>query len=181
MYHLEIRAFPHNVNRFNLGERDLLDILVPWVRGERIELGEHRWSPETGRLIVLEGPQLELGELSLGRGWSTAERKSTDITERALAWAGEVVQAMSASEGAPAPAQEQQPVAAPAAPRPPAGAGDPSAAVADLLGARGGELLEAWRDVASRAPGLSPSEALALAERNIGLAGPAASGPAGAR
>lgn len=201
MFHAQLRQFPHNVDRFNLGERELLAILVPWVQGRTVELGEHKWSAENARVTVLEGPHLELGELSMGRGWGTAERRGVDVTERALAWAGEVAQAMEAGAAAPAAAETAPAAAAetaPAAGAPaqlqgaPAAGGTPPAASAEgaapraadlqaLLGARSPELLAAWQDVAGRAPGLAPSESLALAERNIGVAGPGAPGATGGR
>ena len=29
----------------------------PWVRGQVVELGERRWSPERAKLTIYEGPE----------------------------------------------------------------------------------------------------------------------------
>lgn len=86
MYHVELRQFPHNFCRFNLTERELREtILDAWSRGEWIELGERKWNPHQANLTVIEGPQLPVGELSMGRGWRNAERRGDDVTEQLLA------------------------------------------------------------------------------------------------
>jgi hypothetical protein len=81
---------------------------------------------------------------------------------------------------APAPTPAVSAAAAgetPGAPGPEAGLpADPLALgvqLAALLGAEATHLLAAWREIATRAPGLSPSESLALAEREISSSGPA--------
>ncbi|MGA9875447.1 MAG: hypothetical protein WBQ21_06535 [Solirubrobacteraceae bacterium] len=85
MYHVELRQFPHNFCRFNLSERELHDtILDAWLRGEWIELGERRWNPQQAKLTVLEGPELPVQELSMGRGWRNAKREGQDVSERLL-------------------------------------------------------------------------------------------------
>jgi hypothetical protein len=102
MYHVELRQFPHNFSRFNLTERELHEtILDAWARGEWIELGERKWNPNQAKLTVLEGPQLPVGELSMGRGWRNAERRSHDVTEQLLAAARTME---SAPRGVPAAA-----------------------------------------------------------------------------
>jgi hypothetical protein len=161
MYHLELRQFPHNLNRFNLDGRELGAVVNPWVREQVVDIGERKWSPHQARLTILEGPELSLQELSLGRGWRAAERQSKDVTDRVLAEATEArdLAARAAAE-APAPAADgllADPLAL-------------GAQLASLLGGDPTRLLAAWRDVVARAPGLSPSESLALAERQI--AGP---------
>jgi hypothetical protein len=86
MYHVELRQFPHNFCRFNLTERELREtILDAWAQGEWIELGERKWSPHQANLTVLEGPQLPVDQLSLGRGWRNAGRQGRDVTEQLLA------------------------------------------------------------------------------------------------
>lgn len=88
MYHVELRQFPHNFCRFNLTERELREtVLDAWAHGEWIELGERKWSPHQANLTVLEGPQLPLEQLSMGRGWRNAGRGGQDVTERMLATA----------------------------------------------------------------------------------------------
>jgi hypothetical protein len=86
MYHVELRQFPHNFCRFNLSERELRQtILNAWAHGEWIELGERKWSPHQASLTVLEGPQLPVEQLSMGRGWRNAGRQGRDVTEQLLA------------------------------------------------------------------------------------------------
>ncbi len=80
MYHLELRKFPHTVCRFNQGEQQLRAIVVPWVREEWIEEGERGWNMHEATLTVLEGPELSTGDLTMGRGWRNAQRKSKDVT-----------------------------------------------------------------------------------------------------
>jgi hypothetical protein len=88
MYHVELRQFPHNFCRFNLTERELREtILDAWARDEWIDLGERKWSPHQANLTVLEGPQLPVEQLSMGRGWRNAGRQGRDVTEQLLATA----------------------------------------------------------------------------------------------
>jgi hypothetical protein len=88
MYHVELRQFPHNFCRFNLTERELREtILDAWARDEWIDLGERKWSPHQANLTVLEGPQLPVEQLSMGRGWRNAGRQGLDVTEQLLATA----------------------------------------------------------------------------------------------
>ncbi len=158
MYHVEMRQFPHSACSFNLSDQELWAVLEPWVREQPVDFGERKWSPHTAKLTVLEGPHLSVQQLSMGRGWSSAQHESEDVTARVLAAARE---ATARAAGAVAP---------PASPAPPAGADDPLTAGAELallLGADPAGLLAAWREVAARASGLAPSEALALAERSL--------------
>jgi hypothetical protein len=162
MYHIELREGVNNYNHFNVDAPELGTIVERWVRDQPIEVGERRWSPYQSRLRILEGPHLPIESLSMGRGWRTAERESEDVTARIIA---EATQALAAQ--APAPSA---PGGGPA-PAPPQGLEDPLAlgvALASLLGSDPARLLDAWRQVAARSTGLSPSESLALAERDMG-------------
>jgi hypothetical protein len=86
MYHVELRQFPHNFCRFNLTERALREaVLDAWSQGEWIEFGERKWNPHQAQLTVIEGPQLPLEQLSMGRGWRAAEREGKNVTEQLLA------------------------------------------------------------------------------------------------
>ena len=87
MYHVELRQFPHNFCHFNLSDAELAAIVEPWKRGEPIEVGDRKWSPHQAKIRILEGPELALQELSMGRGWRAAERRSRDVTDRVLATA----------------------------------------------------------------------------------------------
>jgi hypothetical protein len=174
VYHLQLRQFPHNANSFNVGESELFALLYPWVAERAIELGERKWSPHQATLTVIEGPHLPVESLSMGRGWRTAEREGTDVTEQVLAQARQqlaAAQTQHAPSAAPAAsAVSGTPAGAPGGP---AVAADPLAAgveLAALLGPDAGGLLAAWRRIAGRAPGLTPSESLALAERELGEA-----------
>jgi hypothetical protein len=163
MYHVELRQFPHNFCRFNLSDGELAALLVPWRNGQPIELGERKWSPQQAKIRILEGPELELQELSMGRGWRTAERRSREVTDRVIA-------ATTAPQTPTAP--PTAPIAgAPTAPTPAGQAlADPLAALVQigaLLGPEAPRLLEAWREAAAADPSLSPSAALALAEANL--------------
>lgn len=156
MYHLELRQFPHNLCRFNLDEQQLRAIVEPWTRAPWVELGQRKWSPHQARLTVLQGPQIPVEQLSMGRGWRAAQRQSEDVTERVLAAAKEAGEV--ASRG---PSQHAPPDAS---------------LVADslglellaLLGDGPAPLSQAWRLAGTRFPELSPGESLALAERAVG-------------
>jgi hypothetical protein len=169
MYHLEMRQFPHNLNRFNLDEHQLRAIVDPWSREQFVELGERKWSPHQAKLTILEGPELALEQLSMGRGWRAAQRESEDVTERVLAAAKDAGATPAQAGSAATPASQASSTAA---------ASDADAALmtdplglgvqlAALLGADAARLLATWRAVAARSPELAPSDSLALAEREI--------------
>jgi hypothetical protein len=85
VYHLELRQFPHVTRVFNL-TRDELDarFVGPWVGGAMIEHDDRRWAPERSKLKILEGPALRPDELGMGRGWASAARSGTDVTEAVI-------------------------------------------------------------------------------------------------
>jgi hypothetical protein len=157
VYHVELRQFPHNMCRFNLSEEELVDTIVgAWAADEWIEFGERKWNPHQARLTVLEGPQLAVEELAMGRGWRNAQRHSEDVTERVLEQARarqDAAAAAAASEAAAAGASTA--------------AGAAGKQLLALLGADPGALLASWRLTAARRPELAPSEALALAEATL--------------
>jgi hypothetical protein len=188
MYHLELRHFPHSAWRFNLSEQDLAAIVQPWVREQVVDVGERKWSPHLAKLTILEGPKLDVTELSMGRGWRSAQRRSEDVTQRVLDAAKQAMQGAVAAAAmpavvpaaavAPAPAAPEAAgpaAAAPEAAAPAADAPTVAAALSDpvalgvqlaaLLGPDPMALLEAWRVAAAGSPGLAPSDSLALAER----------------
>jgi len=161
MYHVELRQFPHNMCRFNLTDAELSVIVEPWVREQMVEFGERKWSPQQAKITIFDGPRLALEQLTMGRGWRAAERQSENVTDAVLAAARDT---LAAAAHMPAP-----PGSAPAAVANGALA-DPLALgvqLASLLGEDPASLLAAWRDVAARSTGLSPSESLALAERQL--------------
>jgi hypothetical protein len=163
VYHVELRQFPHNLCRFNLSEEELVaGVVGPWSREEWIELGERKWSPHQARLTVLEGPHIPVEQLSMGRGWRSAQREGRDVTERVIA----AVRAGDAGRAAQAPM--------PVAPTTPdAGMSLADARMAsdslglELLGVLGGgqsPLAQVWRLAGARFPERPASECLALAE-----------------
>ncbi len=182
MYHVELRQFPHNFCRFNLTERELHDtILDAWSRGEWIELGERKWNPHQAKLTVLEGPQLPVEQLSIGRGWRNAKRHGQDVTKQLLPGASTVADAPAreywrrvVGPGATASA-EQRPVAEQAAvPDTTAGTGTESDArlagdslgleVLAKLGTEPVPLTTVWQLARERYPERSASDCLKLAE-----------------
>ena len=155
MYHVELRQFPHSLWRFNLTKEELDEVVEPWAREEWVDLGERKWSPHQARLTILEGPRIPIDQLSMGRGWRTAQRQSGDVTERVLADAKALRTA----------ARETL-------------TQDPSHDVAlladslgvellSLLGEEPAPLLEAWRLAAARWPERPASECIALAEQAV--------------
>jgi hypothetical protein len=88
MYHLELRQFPHVTRVFNLTRDELEARFVrPWVGGTMIEQDDRRWAPERSKLKILEGPELHPDELGLGRGWASAARSGTDVTDAVISQA----------------------------------------------------------------------------------------------
>jgi len=86
VYHIELRQFPHNFSHFNLTAQALQEtVLDAWARDQWVEVGERRWNPHQATLTVIEGPELPLEQLSMGRGWRNALRQGTDVTSDVLA------------------------------------------------------------------------------------------------
>jgi len=172
MYHVELHQFPHNMSRFNLTDVELDAIVQPWAREQQVEFGERRWSPHKARLTILEGPRIPFDQLTMGRGWRAAQRQSEDVTEAVLAAAALAAAPAASSEpgvSSPRPPEQIQ-TASPQQPEHAAPLTDALALgvqLASLLGEDPGLLLSAWKEVAARSSGLSPSESLALAERQI--------------
>ena len=85
-FHVEISSgFRQRARAFNLDEGKLRSSIVePWIRDQAIELGDKEWRPRDCKLIVLEGPELADTDLSMGRGWSNAEKTGENITRRLI-------------------------------------------------------------------------------------------------
>jgi hypothetical protein len=173
VYHVELRQFPHNMCRFNLTDGELRAIVEPWALERVVDFGERKWNSQMARITILEGPQMPLEQLTMGRGWRAAQRQGEDVTERVLAATREALAAappslqVPAQSGAPAQGGADTPGASVQA----GALADPLALgvqLASLLGEDPAGLLAAWKEVAGRSSGLSPSESLALAERQIG-------------
>jgi hypothetical protein len=147
MYHVELRQFPHNFCHFNLTEQALrATVLDGWARGEWVEVGERKWNSQQANLTVLEGPELPVEQLSMGRGWRNAVRQGTDVTADVLARArsrlGAAEQGSTPAEADTAPAGTARsawaaivgPAQGGAAGRMPASAAGPSPASAAMGG-----------------------------------------------
>jgi hypothetical protein len=86
VYHVELREFPSNTHAYNLDAERLREtVLEPFARGEIFQLGGRAWVPQRTNLTILEGEQLPLHALSMGRGWNNARRKGKDVTAELLA------------------------------------------------------------------------------------------------
>jgi hypothetical protein len=171
VFHIELRQFPHNVCRFNLSEQELRALVGPWAREQWIELDGRKWSPHQARLTILDGPRLAVQELSMGRGWRNAQRRSEDVTDRVLAAA----KAPPAHDGGFSPSHSRSSTGLS---RPSPGQPEPSADLpleADSLGLEllamlaeaPASLSAVWQLARSRFPERLPSECLAVAEQAI--------------
>ncbi len=161
-YHIELRQFPRNFSRFNLTGPEVGAIALTWAQDKILNYGDQKWSPAEASIIILEGPAIPVERLSMGRGWTTAQREGQDVTKRVIAEAREEVE--KAAPGAANGPGEAAPGTAGAAVADPLALG---VELASLLGPQAGSLLAAWRTAAARAPGTAPSESLALAEREL--------------
>jgi hypothetical protein len=85
-FHVEISSgFRQRARAFNLNEARLRSTIVdPWIAGRPISLGDKEWEPADCKLIVLEGPELADSDLSMGRGWSNAEKSSENVTRQLI-------------------------------------------------------------------------------------------------
>ena len=160
-FHIELRQFPHNLCHFNLTEQELCATIVdPWAREEWIEMGERKWSPHQAKLIVLEGPHLPIEELSMGRGWRTAQRQGQDVTARMLAKAkeraDEGAQVAGNRQGATTVAQDEGLLA-----------DSLGLELLAQLGSGPAPLRRTWELALARYPERTASQCLALAERAV--------------
>jgi hypothetical protein len=166
VYHLQLRQFPHNLCRFNLTDAELRPVVEPWAHDHWVELDDRKWSPYQAKLTILEGPQLAVQQLSMGRGWRNAQRGSRDVTERVLAAARQAP-----ATGPNAPEREPTSIASRAAPDPSPEAGLLADSLAlellSLLERDAIPLSQAWRLAQARLPDRAVSESLALAERAV--------------
>jgi hypothetical protein len=93
VFHLELRQRPHVARAFNLGEQEVTSrFLGPLASGRELSYSDHEWNPKKTKLTVIEGPELRLEEMGMGRGWANAQRLGTDVTERLIARAREQAQ-----------------------------------------------------------------------------------------
>jgi hypothetical protein len=85
-FHVEISSgFRNRAHAFNLDEAKLRrTVLDPWIQNRQVAIGEKEFEPRDSRLIVLEGPELADTDLTIGRGWSNAEKAGENVTRRLL-------------------------------------------------------------------------------------------------
>lgn len=193
MFHLELHKFPNNFARFNMSPEEMFAVAVPWANGEWVELGDRKWNPHEARLTILEGPQIPVDRLRVGRGWRIAQREAEDVTEQVLARAREAMP----DPQPPVPLGSRaagEPPADPVGPDPPlqhapvtpadspadarpvsADAAPDSQLLADsvglqllaLLDQRPVALADVWELAFARLSGGAPNQALALAEQAV--------------
>lgn len=85
-FHVEISDGLNHARAFNLSLDELRrQVLEPWLTDRPIELGEREWPPSESSLRIFESPHLDSPDLSFGQGWSNAERKGEDVTQRMVA------------------------------------------------------------------------------------------------
>ena len=85
MFHVEIRSGMQVVREFNLDDRGLYaGFLEPLLSDREFTIEGHEFVPRHTRIVILEGPELRLDQLGMGRGWGNAERTAADVTERVL-------------------------------------------------------------------------------------------------
>jgi hypothetical protein len=85
-FHIEVTSGRQHARSFNLTEEELgRTVLDPWLSGRPILLGDRKWTrDDDSRLRILEGPELSMQDLAFSRGWSNAERVSTEVTASVL-------------------------------------------------------------------------------------------------
>jgi hypothetical protein len=85
MYHVELRESPQRAHAFNLDAARLhAEVVNPWLAGQIFEFGGSEWVPQRMGVVILEGPELPLHSLGMGRGWNNAVRGSKDVTKEVL-------------------------------------------------------------------------------------------------
>jgi hypothetical protein len=184
VYHLELRKFPHVACRFNQSEQQMRAIVMPWVGEQWVEEGERNWNINESALTILEGPELAMPELAMGRGWRTAQRRGEDVTERVLSSARQALAqsppptsgAGSAAAGSGEDADSANAASsANAAPASAAGAAGSSQLLADSLGLELLSLLDdgpvplprVWVLAHERLGAPTAAESLALGEQAV--------------
>jgi hypothetical protein len=149
MFHFELRHFPANFARFNLTEAQLRSMILDrWTKEEWVEVGERKWNPQQAKLTVLEGPEIALDQLTMGRGWRNAQRHGRDVTEEILARARDAQTAKSASGNSDLKLESDS----------------LGLEVLAELGTRRLPLRSIWELAAQRLGKRTPSQSLALAE-----------------
>jgi hypothetical protein len=91
MFHVELRMGQQVARQFNMSGPELDRTFLARLMADReFPYAGHDWNPRKLRITILEGPELQPYELSIGGlGWGNAERTGTDVTSSILARARE--------------------------------------------------------------------------------------------
>jgi hypothetical protein len=139
-FHVEISAGFHRARVFNLSRQDLLaKVVEPWLQERQIELGDRQWEPRQSSLKILQGEEMESGDLAFGQGWANAERASENVTRAVLAQA-------------PAPSVPDAFVVE---------ADSPESVAADVVAGHGGRAIH-WAEARKRIDGRDPEIAAVI-------------------
>jgi len=160
VYHVEFRESFHNLCHFNLDRGALGAIVKAWTSDPWVEIEGRKWNPDRAKLKIIEGPELPLDQLTMGRGWRAAERQGTDVSDRILGEARAAAQGASQQGAAQAVAQRAVPDGA-------LEADSLGLELLSMLADGPAPLYYAWRLAAKRFPERSPGEVLMLAERSV--------------
>lgn len=169
MFHAEIREGTQVIREFNLDERSLwVRYLAPLLGGKEFVREGHDWTPRKVRIKIIDGPQLRTDQISMGRGWSNAQRHGTDVTQAVLARAREFQELQSASRASAPAAPALAP--APAALRPSAASAPSEVLQERLIGRLGAGPVNATQIAAladAAMPDADPSARRAACERVV--------------
>ncbi len=160
MYHVELRESFHNLCHFNLDSGALGAIVKAWTTDPWVEIEGRKWNTDRAKLKIIEGPELPLDQLTMGRGWRAAERQGTDVSDRILEAARAAAHGASQQGAAQAVAQQAVPDGA-------LEADSLGLELLSLLADGPAPLYYAWRLAAKRFPERTAGEALMLAERSV--------------
>jgi hypothetical protein len=160
VYHVELRESFHNLCHFNLDSGALGAIVKAWTTDPWVEIEGRKWNTDRAKLKIIEGPELPLDQLTMGRGWRAASRirSETSLPWRSAARASG--QGASQEGAAQAVAQQAVPDAA-------LEADSLGLELLSLLADGPAPLYYAWRLAAKRFPERTAGEALMLAERSV--------------
>jgi hypothetical protein len=84
-FHVELKDHRDVVRAFNLTEEQVTArFITPLRTSTRFSIEDKEFESRKARLIIVEGPRLATGELTLGQGWTTARKRGEDVTQRFL-------------------------------------------------------------------------------------------------
>jgi hypothetical protein len=85
VYHVQLKQRRNAASAFNLSADDVRSrFATPMIADHVFDYAEKEWNPRETRLTVLEGRELRIDELGLGRGWPNALRTGTEVTDQFL-------------------------------------------------------------------------------------------------